>query len=186
VAVKPIDVWKEFDRNLVTHSAAHHIVAIAELRRTRGYARVSDVAKLLNITRGSASLTLKTLKQKGFVVEDENRFLRLSEKGRSVADAVVGRKYLIRRFFCDVLDVPDDEAVVDTCKIEHLIGYRTTQRLAQFLRFIESDDERAEKFLAAWRGFDATCEHDPDICPACHLECVRDICEEQGRRNAAE
>jgi DtxR family Mn-dependent transcriptional regulator len=185
VAAEPADVWKEFDRNPVTHSAAHHIVAIAELRRARGYARVSDVAKTLNITRGSASLMLKTLKEKGFVVEGENRFLSLSEKGRSVADTVVGRKYLIRRFFCDVLRVPDDEAAVDTCKIEHLIGFRTTRRLAQFLRFIESDDERARGFLAAWREFDATCEHDPEVCPACDLECVRDICDEQNRPDEA-
>lgn len=147
------DVWKEFDRNVVTHSAAHHIVAIAELLERHGYARVSDVAKELNITRGSASLTLKALKQKGFVEEDENRFLRLSDKGESVANTVVGKKQLLHKFFHDVLGAPQEAAEVDTCKIEHLVGPRTAQRLAQFLRYVESDDPRARGFLDGWKQY---------------------------------
>ena len=111
------DIWKEFDRNVVSHSAAHHIVAIAELRERNGYARVSDVARALNITRGSASLTLKVLKQKGFVLEAENRFLKLSEKGETVANTVIGKKHLIHRLLCEVLGVGEAAAEVDTCKI---------------------------------------------------------------------
>ena len=39
-----MDVWKQFEENNITHSAAHHLLAIRELRTTRGYARVTDVA----------------------------------------------------------------------------------------------------------------------------------------------
>jgi Mn-dependent DtxR family transcriptional regulator len=173
------DVWKEFERNVVSHSAAHHIVAIAELLERHGYARVSDVAKMLNITRGSASLTLKTLKQKGFVEEDENRFLRLSSKGEMVANAVVGKKYLIQKFLADVLGVPEELAEIDTCKIEHLISPRTAQRLTQFLRFVHSDDPRAKGFVEGWAAFNAACERDPNVCPACVHECLDDLCAEE-------
>ena len=67
------DTWKQFERNPISHSAAHHLIAIAELLQSAGYARVSDVARVLNITRGSASLTLKALRQRGLVVEDDRR-----------------------------------------------------------------------------------------------------------------
>lgn len=40
-----MEVWKEFGENEITHSAAHHILAIQELIAKRGYARVTDVAK---------------------------------------------------------------------------------------------------------------------------------------------
>lgn len=176
------DVWKEFERNVVSHSAAHHIVAIAELLERHGYARVSDVAKMLNITRGSASLTLKTLKQKGFVVEDENRFLRLSAKGEVVAHAVVGKKFLLNKFLADVLGVAEETAEIDTCKIEHLIGPRTARRLAQFLRYAQSDDARARAFMAGWSQFNAACERDPDECPACVRECLDDLYAEDDKR----
>ena len=147
------DIWKEFERNVVSHSAAHHIVAIAESLESRGYARVSDVAKVLNITRGSASLTLKALKQKGFVEEDENRFLRLSTKGETVARMILGKKALIRRFFADVLGVPEETAEVDSCKIEHLVGPGTMRRLAHYLEFLESEDPAVQSFREAWRQF---------------------------------
>ena len=71
-----MDIWKQFEENGLTHSAAHHLLAVIELREKRGYARVTDVARLLNITTGSASTNLKILRQKNLIIEDENRFLQ--------------------------------------------------------------------------------------------------------------
>jgi Mn-dependent DtxR family transcriptional regulator len=176
------DIWKEFERNVVSHSAAHHIVAIAEALKQHGYSRVSDVAKALNITRGSASLTLKLLKQKGFVIEDDNRFLLLSEKGERVAQAVMGKRYLIQRFLRDFLGVSEETAIVDSCKIEHLIGVQTAEQLAQFMRFVESPDPRACSFLEAWRSYDSSCDQDPEQCPACYQECLKEMLPEAERQ----
>jgi DtxR family transcriptional regulator, Mn-dependent transcriptional regulator len=166
------DVWKQFEQNPISHSAAHHVVAIIELLERHGYARVTDVAKVLNITRGSASLTLKTLRQRGLVIEDENRFLRLTEAGERVASSVRGRAVLIRRFFHDVLGVAADEAEVDACKIEHLISLGTAERLAQFVRFFCGDDERVAAFREGWQHFEDACSRDPARCPACAQDCV--------------
>ena len=83
-----MEIWKSFDQNPVTHSVAHHLVAIADLLDKHGYARVSDVARHLEITRGSVSVTLKNLKASGLVIEDERRFLGLSEGGMSIARAI--------------------------------------------------------------------------------------------------
>ena len=69
----PEEIWKEFETNEISHSVAHHLTAIGELTAVHGYARVSDGARHLKITRGSASLTLKSLKRKDFVREDENK-----------------------------------------------------------------------------------------------------------------
>lgn len=172
------DVWKEFERNPITHSAAHHLVTIAELLEQHGYARVSDVAKALNITRGSASLTLKALRQRGLVVEDENRFLKLSSEGERIAASVRGRAYVIHAFLTDVLGVHAELAEVDTCKIEHLVSLTTAEKLGRFVRFIESGDPRAAAFLAGWRDYHESCTHDPEVCPACQAECLTQICTE--------
>lgn len=128
-----MDVWKQFEENGITHSAAHHILAIQELRDSRGYARVTDVAKNLNITTGSASTNLKALKSKGLVVEDENRFLTLSQEGEAIAKAVITRKKLFLQFLTDVLKVSGEQAEIDACKTEHLISAETTRKLKSFL-----------------------------------------------------
>lgn len=127
------DVWKKFEENNITHSAAHHLLAVQELRNTRGYARVTDVAKFLNITTGSASTNLKNLKTKGLIEEDENRFLTLSSQGAALADAVITRKKIFFEFLVDVLGVDSDQAEIDACKTEHLISGETARKLKTFM-----------------------------------------------------
>ena len=126
------DVWKEFSENQVTHSAAHHLLAIFELSRKRGYARVTDVAKFLDITTGSASTNLKNLKQKGLVSEDDNRFLSLSGEGVKIAEAIMKRRTILENFFMEVLGVNREQAEVDACKTEHLLSTETTSKIESF------------------------------------------------------
>lgn len=127
------DVWKKFEENDITHSAAHHLLAVMELRDSRGYARVTDVAKHLNITTGSASTNLKSLRSKGLVIEDENKFLTLSKEGEALARAVISRKAVFYTFLVDVLKVSPEQAEIDACKTEHLISGETARKLEKFV-----------------------------------------------------
>ena len=124
-----MEVWKEFHDNEITHSAAHHLLAILELTKKRGYARVTDVAKFLEITTGSASTNLKSLKQKGFVSEDDNRFLTLTKVGASVAENILNRREILEHFFTAVLGVSRSQAEIDACKTEHLLSHETTSKM---------------------------------------------------------
>jgi DtxR family Mn-dependent transcriptional regulator len=127
-----MEVWKEFGENVITHSAAHHLLAILELTAERGYSRVTDVAKHLKITTGSASTNLKSLKQKGLVVEDDNRFLALSPEGQKLTEAIVQRREILQTFFINVLGVKQEQAEIDACKTEHLLSIETTQKMSKF------------------------------------------------------
>ncbi len=142
-----MDSWKEFDQNPITHSVAHHLVTIAELHEEYGYARVSDVARRLEITRGSASITLKRLKQRGLVLEDDRRFLKLSEEGLRIAHLLKAKKFVMKKLFIDLLGLEERQADIDTCKIEHLISKKTAQLAARLLRYIESGAPEAQAFL---------------------------------------
>lgn len=126
-----MDVWKEYSENEITHSAAHHLLAIMELTKKRGYARVTDVAKFLEITTGSASTNLKGLKQKGYVTEDENRFVQLSTEGQKIAEAILQRRQILEDFFMYVLGVDAMTAEIDACKTEHLLSMETTNKMAE-------------------------------------------------------
>ena len=132
-----MDIWKKFEENNITHSAAHHLLAILELREKRGYARVTDVARELNITTGSASINLKSLKAKNLIIEDENKFLALSEEGEAVARAVLMRKKILYNFLANVLKVRPEQAEIDSCKTEHLISAETAKKLQEFMERYE-------------------------------------------------
>jgi Mn-dependent DtxR family transcriptional regulator len=128
------DVWKAFGENEITHSAAHHLLAIFELKNLHGYARVTDVAKFLDITTGSASTNLKSLKQRNLVLEDENKFLILSDEGQHLAEAILNRRVILEKFFIDILGVNPELASIDACKTEHLLSGETTAKMAEFLK----------------------------------------------------
>lgn len=165
------EVWKEFDQNVISHSGAHHLMAIDGLLRKQGYARVTDVAKSLNITRGSASITLKALKEKGLVEEDENKFLHLSKYGNSLAQKIESKRIILIKFMKDVLHVSPEQAEIDACKVEHLISIETGEHLLAFLKFLFSGDKRAVEFLKAFLSYKNACS-DITQCPVCEKDCI--------------
>ncbi len=130
----PSSHWKEFDDNKVTHSAAHYLFAIEDLHDENGYARAVDIARKLDITPGSCSVGLKSLLKKEFILEDENRFIRLSESGSDIVKDMHRNREVFTVFFREQLWVKEKEAVINACKIEHLISSNIGKKLEKFLK----------------------------------------------------
>lgn len=167
-----MDVWKEFDQNIITHSAAHHLMAVDDLVQKLGYARVSDIARQLNITRGSVSISLKPLREAGLILQDENRHLRLSPTGQMLVDSIKTKRLVMQRLFAEVLGADPQQAEIDACKLEHLVSNHTAKRLIAFMRFFDSENANSQRFLHAWRSFEETCDHEPSHCPSCEAGCL--------------
>lgn len=142
-----MEIWKAFEKNRLSHSAAHYLMAIYELLGEPGYARVTDVAKKLGIAKSSASLALRALLDKAYIKEDRNKFLSLTSKGKRLAEEIIGKKAILKRFFQDILHVKPYQAEVDTCKIEHLVSSETGAKLLAFIDFMSSEDPAVAKVL---------------------------------------
>lgn len=168
------EVWKSYEDNLLTHSAAHYLMTIHELLKSQGYARVTDIAKQLNITRGSCSISLKPLKKRGLVIEDTNKFLSLSDEGRRLAEIVERNDALLEIFLRDILGVDPEQAEVDACKIEHLLSIESSVRLCNFIEFTRSSSKAAQAFLQALKENQARCKSDAASCPHCQPNCPFD------------
>lgn len=166
------NVWKEFEANPLSHSAAHYLMTIKTLLNDRGYARVTDVARELNITRGSCSISLKPLKQRGLVTVDENKFLKLSDEGLRLAEIVEQNDEVLKQFFAEVLGVDHEQAEIDACKIEHLLSIETSMKLASFLHFVRSDREVCKEFLNSLQKHAPKCMKDTDTCNICETRCL--------------
>lgn len=130
-------VWKEFEENEITHSVAHYLMAIDELREDLWYARAVDISKELEISAASCSNGLKSLLKKWLVHEDENRFISLSEDGQNAVEKIKKNRELFILFFKDVLWANMEESVVNACKIEHLISPHITRKLDKFIKHMK-------------------------------------------------
>jgi Mn-dependent DtxR family transcriptional regulator len=167
-----VETWKEFDANELTHSAAHHLMAIDELgAQYGGWARVSDIARHLGITRGSVSINLRALKKRGLVESDEHHMVRLLPVGQKIVHRVKAKKAAVKAFLCEVLNLPQAQAEIDACKIEHLLSQSTGEQLVSFVRFVLSEDEAATELLARFRARRAECAG-TKTCPVCKDQCL--------------
>jgi DtxR family Mn-dependent transcriptional regulator len=146
-------VWKTFAAQEVSHSIAHYLTTIFDLHTTHGYARVSDVARDLDLTKGSVSVQLKHLKEKGFVTEDENRFLQLTPIGEAVAKDVRESRQILIRFLNEVLALEHARAEEDACKIEHLLGPETIASIQVLLEFIAAEEAGGRPFSERFADF---------------------------------
>src|ERR1043166_1086697 len=72
------------DREL-SPSQEHYLRAIWELRSQRGYARLADLARALDVTPATLSVGLRPLEARRLVAHDDRRFLVLTPPGERVA-----------------------------------------------------------------------------------------------------
>jgi Mn-dependent DtxR family transcriptional regulator len=180
--------WREFEKNDITHSAAHYLMAIDTLRQEYGYARVTDVAEMLEISRGAASMALTQLKKRGWVTEDRKRFLLLTEEGERMARLVEQNFRILSKFFQEVLGVEKDTALADACKMEHLMSLETGRRMVWLMKFVLSDASRMAGLQDEMERFQRLCETH-ELCPVCALEgdCLYTGCpKEEAAADAAE
>ena len=127
-------VWKEFEENEITHSATHYLFAIEELLFSSWYARAVDISKKLDITPGSCSTWLKSLIKKELILEDENKFIKLTLHWKEIVEQIKKNRELFTKFFIDNLKVSEKQAVINACKIEHLIWEEITKGLEKYLK----------------------------------------------------
>jgi Mn-dependent DtxR family transcriptional regulator len=167
------DVWKSFAANEVSHSIAHYLTTIHDLKGSRGYARVSDVARDLKVTKGSVSVQVKHLKEKGFVTEDENRFLILSPLGESIAREVRYNRDVLIQFIQNVLGIGQGQAETDACKIEHLLSRDTSSKILALVELLQSSDPDARKLLKKFQSFQTRCAG--EACNVCEEQCLVEV-----------
>lgn len=164
------EIWKKFNEVELTHSSVHHLIAIHRLHKEYGYARAIDIAKFLNITRGSVAITLNKLKKRGYIEEDDNKFFSLSDDAQQMVNSILSKRRIVQRFFVEVLHLSEQDAEIDACKIEHLLSHHTGEKMMAFMGFFLSDSPVAKAFREGFREFTYQCQSS-GTCDTCETEC---------------
>jgi len=164
-------LWRAFEANEITHSAAHYLLAIAAAHKTGAPPRAADIARQLGVSRAAASLQLRTLQEHGLLELDVHQRLRLSRAGADLVGRVASKREVVRVFLDEILGVRTGTAELDACKVEHLLSEETGAALVRLIRFLRSTHPAARACLTAFRE---TVQHCPTEyrCELCDAVCL--------------
>lgn len=167
----------KIDHTELSHSMAHHLLAVAELISDHGYARVTDIAARLTLTRGSVSVAMQSLRGAGYVEQDANRFFRLTARGARAVASIRARHRVVEQFFTEVLGLPGGQAHRESCRLEYLLEAETTRRLMAMVECWRQLKREHAVELDVADGCLACSGGNGQPCPCCGLECLTGTCE---------
>lgn len=136
--------------NDLTHSMVHYLLAIHKLKEAKGYARVTDIAIEMGLTKGSVSTALSNLKKRELVIEDESKFLSLSHSGHDAVHEILSSRTLLFYFLKDIIGVDEVVAHKDSCLMEHLMSSETREKFFNFMKMICSEDLKKSHFITSY------------------------------------
>jgi DtxR family Mn-dependent transcriptional regulator len=129
----------------LSHSMVHYLLTIHKLKEFKGYARITDIAKDLGLTKGSVSTAVNNLKKRDLIVEeDDSKFLLLTEKGHQEVHRILSSRTLLFYFLRDFVGVSEEIAENDACKMEHLMSPETSQKFFSFMKDLTCSCEELE------------------------------------------
>ena len=102
----------------LNRSGEDYLKAILALKQEKDKVRSSDIAKCLSVTRPSVSNAVRSLKEGGFLMMDENKNIFLTEHGLKAAKQVYERHRVIKETLV-FIGVEPGIAEQDACRIEH-------------------------------------------------------------------
>ncbi len=121
-------------------AAEDYLERIASLIKTKGYARVVDIAAELRISQASVTTMVQRLDADGLVKYEKYRGMVLTDAGEAVAARIAHRHELLTqllRFF----DLPEEVIFRDVEGMEHHISGETLAALERLTRHLEAHPE---------------------------------------------
>lgn len=119
-------------RTFVNESSENYLETILLLSKRLPVVRSVDIANELDFKKPSVSIAMKNLREKNHITVSEQGFIYLTESGKEIAEMIYERHLLISSWLTN-LGVPEDIAVQDACKIEHVISRESFEAVKKYV-----------------------------------------------------
>lgn len=127
-------------------SEEDYLRVIYDISVKNGYARVADIAERLEVKPSSVTEMIKKLASKNLVVYKRYRAVTLTEEGRKIGEALKERYNALVELL-RVLQVPEEIALDDACKMEHELHPETITQLKKFMYFLKSCPKETPRWI---------------------------------------
>lgn len=124
-------------KTAVSISQQDYLERIHDLMIEKGYARVSDIARELRLSRPSVSIMIKQLAKLGYLTHERYRGFTLTERGRRVAQGIRLRHQILTRFLL-TLGIDEETVARDVEGIEHHISDASLARIRLLCNHLDS------------------------------------------------
>lgn len=130
----------------LSHPMVHYLLTIHKLKENKGFARVTDIAKDLGLTKGTVSSMLASLKKKNFIQDEADcKFVILTKEGHDEVHRILSSRTLLYYFLRDFVGVDDQTAKNDSCQMEHLMSSETSSKFFQFMKDLACSNGQGKK-----------------------------------------
>ena len=102
----------------VHESTEDYLKQILMLLEKKGYVRSVDIAAGRNVSKPTVSITMKKLRENGYISMSSDNLIFLTDKGYAIARRTYDRHRILTEYLVR-LGVPQHIAQKDACKIEH-------------------------------------------------------------------
>ena len=117
---------------IIKESAENYLESIFVIKKQKGLVRSIDIANDLGVSKPSVSVAMKNFREEGYITVDPDGYIDLTEKGLEIANRVYERHEIISEALM-AIGVSKEAALVDSCKIEHVISEESFLRIKEFI-----------------------------------------------------
>ena len=122
----------------LSESLEDYLEAISELIEVNGHAHTKEIADKLNVKMPSVTAALRQLDKMGCIAYNTHYPVQLTSVGKEIADQVVRRHRILKKFFGDILGLNPEKASETACRLEHAVDEETIERFIVFSEAIEN------------------------------------------------
>lgn len=114
-------------------SGEMYLESIYVLSQNSAAVRAIDVAEHMGYSKPSVSRAMGILKKDGYIAIDESGHIVLTDEGAKLSRKIYERHTVLSRVLM-LLDVDEETAAEDACRIEHVISDRSFEALKKHLK----------------------------------------------------
>ena len=118
------------------HESAENYLETILILSLKGEVRSIDIVNELEFSKPSVSVAMKNLREKGYIIIDEDGYIKLTAKGRKIADSMYERHIAISTWLM-YLGVDKKTAVQDACKMEHVMSEKSFMAIKNHIENLE-------------------------------------------------
>lgn len=116
----------------IRESAEMYLETILVLSKN-GPVRAIDIAKAMDFSRPSVSVTVHNLEKEGYISIAEDQTISLNKTGREIAERIYERHTVLTSLL-ESLGVSKETASTDACKMEHDISEETFNAIKKVIK----------------------------------------------------
>ncbi len=135
----------------LTPTVMSYISSIYSLIETDGVARISDIAKLKNVSYASVTNAVKKLVELGVVDHKRYGFVKLTQRGLKIAQMLKSGESRIKYFFIYVVGLPEKKAQQIASLMVYDLDADTRRKLRKFysilIDFSDKKTKELEEFI---------------------------------------